>query len=373
MSGSKAFTVMAGVAGVPAEGVLAGLAGVAVAATSVASMTGRAFEAYQERMRREREAARQREQAIQQKIAQIRAGTSSSSGPARIPVELPDTGTSQINPAVASDVHRRVQALRSRLPNIRAEYQTLIEQQLLNAQNVQQALQRTEEALNGNDLTAAQTYLQALDDARIQVIQKARAQWTSQIEYLQERLEELQTRLPQAIHQQMQTRIDEVSNNWQQLSEADIETLHQLINEVATQADQIQEVAANLAASWSQAGYVARVVQIDDGDVVIEIETHEGANTQMRVQFYGQQIELEGPRDQEGVGSCAERTMAVMRLFQEQGYQLEWNKWNGEAVPEEMRSLAALPAAPASPQTSGKTPQSSHSQPSPRRLEGQGY
>ncbi|MEH2051483.1 hypothetical protein [Nostoc sp.] len=234
MSGSKTFTVMAGVAAAPAVGVLAGLAGVATAATSVVSMTGRAFEAYQERRRREKEAAKQREQAIQQKIAQIRAGTSSSSGPARIPVELPEhTEASQMNPAAASDVHRRVQGLRSRLPNIRAEYQTLINQQLLNAQNVQQALQRTEEALNANDLTAAQTYLQALDDARIQVIQKVRAQWTAQIEYIQERLEELQIRLPQAIYQQIQTNIDEVSNNWQQLSQADIETLHHLLNEVA--------------------------------------------------------------------------------------------------------------------------------------------
>jgi len=356
-------------------GVLAGLAGVAIVATSVVSMTGKAVEAYQERRRREREAAIKREQAIQQKIALIRAGVGSSSEAKRVSVKLPDSRTSGVNlhpttgdsnDTIASDAQRQVQGLRSRLPNIKAEYQALIEQQLLNAQSVQQALQQTEDALNANNLAAAETYLQALDDARIQVIQQARVQWTAQIEYLQERLDELQAHIPQSVNQHLQTRIDKVSNR-QQLSEPDIQAVHQLLSEFEAQVDQVQEVADNLVASWHEAGYVTNVLQVDDGDIILEVETHDGANTQMRVQFYGQQIDLEGPHDEEGADSCAGRTMEVMQRFQEQGYQLEWREWNDELVPEELRTLNPV-EIPATPRT-----QSSPSPASNRRLEVQGY
>lgn len=352
MSGTKTYTVKAGISTVREVDISGSAAG-----ATLVSMTVKAYAAYQQRKRRDREVAIQREQAIQQKIAQIRAGVGSSANQSKVSVQLPKTGDSQLNQAAAKDAQRRVQELKSQLPKIRAEYQVLIDQQLLDTQSVQQALQQTEEALNGNNFVAAQTYLQALDDARIQVIQRAKAQWRDQVEYLRERLDALRPRLPQTINQQMQIRIDEVSNNWQQLSVADIQTVHQLLSEFEAQAEQVQEAAANLAASWSQAGYVTHDLQIDDGDVVIEIETHDGVNTQMRVQFDGQQIELEGPHDEAGAASCAGRTMEVMQRFQEQGYQLEWKEWNGEAVDQE-------------------SPQGTESlvSPSPqRRLEGQGY
>ncbi|MEW6497690.1 MAG: hypothetical protein AB1589_35080, partial [Cyanobacteriota bacterium] len=227
--------------------------------------------------------------------------------------------------------------LRSRLPKIRSEYQVLIDQQLLDEGTVQQAIQRTEQALNANNLASAEAHLQALDNARIQVIQQLRSQLSAQIEYLQERLDALRDRIPQAADQELQASIDHFSANWQQLFNADIEALHQKISAFETQAEQFQEAAKNLVNSWLQVGYVARVLGTDDGDVVVEVETHEGTNTQMRVQFYGQQIDLEGPPEE--TNSCAARTIEAMQLFQEQGYQLEWTSLDGQPIPEEWRQL----------------------------------
>lgn len=386
MSGTKAFAVTAGVSPAATIGALAaGAAVVGVAASgviavgAVATMVGSAAQAYQERSRRQREAAIQKEQAIQQRIAQIKARSRSHASQSRVTVKLPQSATKaktltspQLDPAT-KDAQKRVAELKSRLPKVQAEYQSLIDQQLIDRQTVQQALQQTEQALNANNLAGAEAYLQALDDARIQVMAQLRSQWTSQIEYLQERLNAAVDRFPQSITQQLQTRIDNFRTHWQQLKDADIETLHQEISILEAQAQQIQELADNILHSWLQVGYPARIIAIDDGDVVLEVETHEGVNTQMRVQFDGQQINLFGPPEE--TDSCAARTVEAMRLFQEQGYQLEWDSLDGQPVPEEWRYLySAAPTEVAIVEDAEELGSDTYMRsPSQRRLESQGY
>ena len=52
------------------------------------------------------------------------------------------------------------------------------------------------------------------------------------------------------------------------------------------QADRALNAAEDLARAWQQAGYAVQMLPgTDDGDVEIEIQTHEGANTRMRVQY----------------------------------------------------------------------------------------
>ncbi|RCJ22393.1 hypothetical protein A6S26_21820 [Nostoc sp. ATCC 43529] len=377
MSGRKTFNVSGGISSTSEPGLLDGIA-------AVVSMTGRALQAYQERKRQEREAALQREQQIQQKIAQIRASIRSSSANSKIVVQqpqstkstsshnatinAPQTSTSDvINQALSQDAQRRVQNLQTKLPSIQAEYQVLIDEQLLDASSVQQALQQTEKALQTQNLADAEKYLQALDDARIQVIQQLQVEWKAQIDFVQARLNNLQPRLPHRIAQQLQAKINYTGNNWQHISNTDLETLHQEISALESQTEQIQAAAENLVASWQQFHYNARISEISDGDVVIEIETHEGANTLMRVEFEGQKIDLAGPQDQQGDLSCASRTVNVIQLFQEQGYQLEWTQWNGEPVNQEWRNLdtGATPTQTATDSYLSDTPQ--------RRLESQGY
>lgn len=377
MSGRKTFNVTGGISSTSEPGLLDPIA-------AVVSMTGRALQAYQERKRQEREAALQREQQIQQKIAQIRASIRSSSANSKIVVQQPQSTKSTsshnatiksaqkstsdvINQALSQDAQRRVQNLQTKLPSIQAEYQVLIDEQLLDASSVQQALQQTEKALQTQNLADAEKYLQALDDARIQVIQQLQAESKAQIDFVQARLNNLQPRLPHRIAQQLQAKINYTGNNWQHISNTDIETLHQEISALESQTEQIQAAAENLVASWQQFHYNARISEISDGDVVIEIETHEGANTLMRVEFEGQKIDLAGPQDQQGDLSCASRTVNVIQLFQEQGYQLEWTQWNGEPVNQEWRNLdtGATPTQTATDSYLSDTPQ--------RRLESQGY
>ncbi|MBD2775240.1 hypothetical protein [Iningainema tapete] len=350
MSGSKAFVVTAGVSPTASLGalvagaaVVGGVVGVVIAAGAVVSLTGKALQSYQERRNREREAALQRESEIQQRIAQIRAGIGSRKDVSwnvstKVAV-LPDT-------TERKDAQIRVDKLNNRLPKIRTEYQTLIEQQLLDAQTVEQALLHTQQALNANNLAAAEAYLQALDDMRIQVMQLRSEQLKKHVQYLQERLDGLRSRIPYSIFAAMQYRID------QQQSDIYIEDLHQLLTDLETQADQIHEMAENLVASWLQVGYAARVLDTDDGDVVIEVETHEGANTQMRVQFEGQQIDLFGPPEE--TDSCATRTVEALKIFQEQGYQLQWTQWDGQPVSEELQHIYST-----TPQQSATTSYSS--------------
>ena len=324
MSGQKTFNVTAGISTASQPSLFDGVAS--------------ALQAYQERQRQERETAIKREQDIQQKIAQFRSGATKK----KIVVQEPEQVNlinDEVNQALSQDAQRQVQNLKMQLPKIKSEYQILIDRQLLESASVQQAIQKTERALQNNNLTDAQTYLQTLDDARIQVIQQLKVEWTKQFKFLQSRLNNLQSSLPNHITQQLQIKINDLCNSWQSISDEEIEIFHQEISRYESQAEQVYTAAKNLVASWQEVGYVAKITEINDGDVVINIETHEGVNTQMRIQFDGQQIDLAGPHDEEGDSSCSSRTFDVIELFQQQGYQVEWTAWNGEPVDKEWRNV----------------------------------
>ena len=328
---------------------------VVVGGVTVANMGAKALKNYQARQREEGERVQKREREIQRRISEVRAKARSYSGPSKIAVQLPTettmlTGTEKSTVAKTSgsavsrqaatselDNLGRVRELQSRMPNIKSEYQALVLQELLEPQTVNQALQKTEEALSYGNLGAAETYLQTLDDARIQATQKQRSQWEVELDYVRERLDALQNILPAAIVRDLEGLLQQARNNWRQLTNADIEVLHNKISEFEIQADRINQTAEDLVNSWLEAGYDARVVGVDNGDVVVEIETHEGANTQMRVQFDGQQMNLFGPEEESY--SCAARTTDALRIFQEQGYYLQWDSWNGQPVDEEWREI----------------------------------
>jgi hypothetical protein len=186
MSGNKTMTVAAGVSPVAELG----------------NLIGASLQAYQERQRRKREAAIEREAEIQQRIAQITASIGSRVSESKTVVQLLDMKTS-IQNAVAKDAQNQLEDLKSRLPKIKAEYLALVDKQVMDAQTVRQAIERVEQALSFNDLATAETYLQALDDERIQGMQLLQAQWTAQIEYLQERLDGLCAQLPQVLIQEL--------------------------------------------------------------------------------------------------------------------------------------------------------------------------
>ncbi|MBD2136042.1 hypothetical protein H6F32_00220 [Anabaena sp. FACHB-1237] len=304
-----------------------------------------AIQAYQERKRQEKEAIIKKEQDIQRKIAEIRAKISSNSHK-KIVVVQPQFNNVQIDDemkqALSHDNQIKLQSLKQQLPQIKAEYQGLIDQQLLDSSSFQETIQKTEIALQNNNLIAAQTYLQTLDDARVQVIQQlqeAQNQWREQLEFVEIRLHDLKSHIPGFINQQLQGKIQEISNNILNISDQDIENLHQQISSYELQAEQVQTAANNLVASWEQVGYVAHIAEISDGDVIINIETHEGVNTQMRIQFDGQQIDLAGPHDEEGDASCSSRTFDVIEIFKQQGYDVQWTQWNGQPVDEEWRNV----------------------------------
>jgi len=389
MSGSKVMSVAAGAAPstgaavlaaiAPAVGVILATGAVVGAAGTIAHLGVKAVQSYQDRLRREREAAERRERDIQQRIAQVRARVRSSSGPARVSVSLPpQTKSSAIGSqasdntikAAAMDARRQVATLRSRLPQVRSEYEALISQDLLDAQTVRDALQLTEVALNAGNLSQAQAHLQALDDARMQVMQQLKSDWQAQIDYLHERLQLLRDRLPASVSDRLQRALDDAGSNWQQLTDGDLQVLHQEISEFEAQADRIWSAAENLVNSWTEVGYVARIAGIDGGDVAIEVETHEGVNTQMRVQFDGQQIDLFGPPEE--TNYCAARTREAMQIFQEQGYYLEWESLDGEPVPEEWRQFYSAVSPEAREPVAATAPGPGHKS-STRRLETQAY
>jgi hypothetical protein len=324
MSGQKTFNVTAGISTASQPSLFDGVAS--------------ALQAYQERQRQERETAIKREQDIQQKISQFRSGATRKKIVVQEPQQV-NLINAEVNQALSQDAQRQVQNLKRQLPKIKSEYQVSIDRQLLESASVQQAIQKTEKALQNNNLTDAQTYLQTLDDARIQVIQQLKVEWTKQFEFLQSRLNNLQSSLPNHITQQLQIKINDLCNSWQSISDEEIEIFHQEISRYESQAEQVYTAAKNLVASWQEVGYVAKITEINDGDVVINIETHEGVNTQMRIQFDGQQIDLAGPHDEEGDSSCSSRTFDVIELFQQQGYQVEWTAWNGEPVDKEWRNV----------------------------------
>ena len=409
MSGVKAFPIVAGAAAAPAStgvaassifgaalatvapaaGVILATGAVLAAGVAIANLGSQAVHAYQERVRRQEEAARQREQAVQQRIADLRSRVRANASKSKVTVKSPPTanvsptfeggarGGSASRPTVTSedrDAQRKIQDLKSRLPNIESEYQALVNQGLLDAQTANQALQKTRQAVNDGNWAAANAHLQALDDARMQVIEQLRSQWEVQINYVQERLDGLRDRLPAAVTENLNYAIALARANWQRLSDQDLQILHQQISDFQAQADRNQETAADLVRSWQQVGYVARIVGIDDGDVVIEVETHEGANTQGRIQFDGQQMGLFSPRDEETL-SCAQRTQEAMRIFQEQGYYLEWTHLDNQPVPEEWRQIGSPASSAQTPEVqTPETPgQPYREQKSRRRLEGQGY
>jgi len=398
MSGSKTISVVAGAAPTsaaagssllgaalatvaPAAGIILATGAVLAAGAAVAELGSQAVKAYQDREKRQQEAARKREQEVRQRVADLRSRVRANVSQSKVKVKLPPTSTTSSparvvppsRPTVTPedrDAQRKINDLQSRLPSIDSEYQALVAQGLLDDQTVGQALQKTRQALNEQNWATANAHLQALDDARMQVIQQLRSQWDVQIDYVQERLDSLRDRLPAAVMENLNHAISLARANWQRLSDQDLQTLHHQISDFEAQADRNQETADNLVASWQQAGYVARVLGIDNGDVVIEVETHEGGNTQMRIQFDGQQMGLFGPRDQETL-SCAERTQVAMQIFQEQGYYLEWTHWDGNPVAEEWRQIGT----PASEEQGYQAPSGQTDRPSKsrRRLEGQGH
>ncbi len=352
---------------------LLGLTALVAAAGVVVGLTGQAMQAYQDRVRQQREAAERKEREIQQRIADIRAQIRSRGSQAKVTVKLPPetqfqstVSTESATTAEQRDKQRKINELNSRLANIKTEYQVLIDQQLLDRSTVDQALEKTQKALN-NNLAQAQGYLQALDDARIQAMKGLQEQLLPQIEYIEQRLAGLRSRIPQALVQELQTNINGAKNNWQQLTQAELDALHQRISTFESQADSIQQAAEKLAESYRQEGYAAYLGGIDNGDAVVEAETHEGVNTQIRLDFYGQQMALEGPPEQEP--SCAARTVEALRRFREQGYQLEWIEWDGEPVAEDLRHLYSVASEDIS-ENQGTTESDQRSR---RRRETQGY
>jgi hypothetical protein len=358
MSGIKVVSVTAGAAPsgsttaalglaalVPAAGLVMATGAVVVAGVAIAKMAKGAFDAYQTRLRQEQERAEQREREIQQRILQIRSQIQTrqrkvnlnlpQSTPA--PTHQPSTNVTSSS-TIKPDHQRKIQEQKARLPKIRAEYQTLIEQQILDEQTVNQSFNQTEQALNTNNLEQAQSYLQALDDARIAAIKELELAWQSQLDYLQERLDQLENRLPFTIHQEMQNQIHQARKNWHSLTDEILQSWHQQMSELAAQAERIEIAADNMITAWHQVGYETELVGFDHGDALIATDTHEGAKTVTRIQFYGQQIELKTPSEEPEM-SCAARTSEVLQLFEQQGYYLEWENWDEQPVTEEWRQL----------------------------------
>jgi hypothetical protein len=356
MSGVKTFPIMAGAA--PVVGATLIAAGGAVLATgavvaggmAVATLTTRAVQSHQERARREQKAAQAAEQKVQQKIAEVRSAQTMvtlASGSSSTPVSNApnqrtlDTAIARRQAVIAQDTQRSIQNQKQHLHHIKAEYQNLIEHQLLDAKIVEQALLETERALDKNQLAVAQTRLQALDEARIQAIHLLKTQWLDQVDYLQSRLDEIRLRLPTGIVEHLSSQIQQARLNWRTLTHSLLETIHQQITEVHLQADRIQEAATHLLRAWTEVGYTAQMVGIEQGDAVIEVDTEAG-KTQMRIQFDGQQLNFSAPSEE--TLSCAARTREALQRFQEQGYYLEWDTLDGEAVPQEWRKIySALP------------------------------
>ncbi len=346
-------------AALAAKGVISASGAVITAGAIVAMVPIRAAQAYQERARREREKAVQREQEIQKRIAEIRAQAGRASTPKKVTVNISDamvaaplvggdaqpkatSGSVSSSSGIDPDVQRRVQDLQSRLPGINTEYQSLVSQQLLDSPTVSQALEKTQQALNKNDLSGAEAYLKALDDARIQVLTEMKAAQKTEAQYVQERLDILRDRLPQAVAQPLQAEIDQVQRHGSPPDDPDLLVLHQKLSDYEAQIECVAETATHLLNSWVEVGYAAHLSGIDNGDLILTVETHEGANTEMRVQFEGQEVVLNGPAEE--TASCSARTRDMFQLFQQQGYYLEWESLDGQPVPEEWRSFYSAEA-----------------------------
>jgi hypothetical protein len=338
MSGRKQFSVSAGISPVSTN---TAASDIGAALNAVMSIPARAIQAYQDRLRREREAAQQREAEIQQRITEIRSQSRAATPSIR--VESPSTSErTRVTVDTTVDIRRQVDRLRSQLPAIRSEYQPFIDQQLLDAQTVQQALQQAEQALVNQNISEAQVQLQSLDDARILVSRQVQQQLQVQVAYLQERLDGLSDRLPQAQFQSLQSQIQHLREQEQIPADTDLMTIHAQVSEAESQADRVREAAENMISAWQGTGFMAQIAEVQDGDIVIHADTHEGANTEIRIQFDGQQIALNGPSEESF--SCAMRTQEAMQIFRDQGYQIAWESVDDEPVPEEWRSLSIPPA-----------------------------
>ncbi|MBJ7296542.1 MAG: hypothetical protein JHC73_09520, partial [Dolichospermum sp.] len=219
----------------------AAVAGVAVAGTVVAAgvmatgtavvMAAKAVQAYQERVRLETEKALQQEEEIQRQIAEARRSYPQK----KTIVKLPQTNSQRIveNLPVNNDakfqerdIQIKIREQKSRLPRIREEYQSLIEQELLDESTVLQAMQTVEQALDSGNLAVAEANLQALDNARIEAFTKVRSQLQSQAEYAQTRLDAIRERLPAAIIQELETEIEQIRRSSSPFSDPDLLAIH---------------------------------------------------------------------------------------------------------------------------------------------------
>lgn len=297
-------------------------------AVALASLIGKALHAYHKRQQQIREAAIRAELTTQQRIAQIQQQHIQ-----RTVVIIPSNTPTGATPTSSE----QIKALQSKLPQITAESHKLVEQQLLDSQTVNQALELVERALATQDFSTAETNLQALDDARIIAMQSRQVENAAQVEYLQTRLQSLLPHIPKHIAESINQQITSYHNNWIQNNSNDLQQIHTYLNDLETQVDEIQIAADNLIDSWLEVGYDAQITGIDDGDIVIQVATHDCANTEMRVQFSGQKIDLFAQSEEPEL--CTDRTFAALRIFQQQGYQLEWTRWDGNFIPAEWRNL----------------------------------
>ncbi|KYC35189.1 hypothetical protein WA1_08505 [Scytonema hofmannii PCC 7110] len=356
MSGTKTFAV-SGIAPLATQAVATG---VSVAGSVVASgvratraavvMAAKSAQAYQERIRREREQALQQEEEIQRQIVEARRSYPRKKTIVKLPetVSQPRFTNVLVNNDAelkSRDLQIKIREQKSRLPRIREEYQSLIERELLDELTVSQALKTVDQALDSGDVTAAEVHLQALDNARIEAFEHLRSQQQSETQYAQARLDNIKDRLPKMLLQELEAEIEQIHKSDRPLSEPDLLAIHQQITTAEVQANRVWEAAENIVKAWQTptVDYKSQIIGIDDGDVIVEIETHknpetgEKVNTVMRVQFDGQQIDLFGPREE--TSHCAARTGQALQIFQEQGYYLEWDSLDGQPVPEEYKQV----------------------------------
>ena len=339
---------------------LVGIVAVAAAATVIYKTADKAYKIHQNRVKAEQEAAQRREAEIQQRVATLRSQVQQKSravfATANMGITTEKFLTNQSDSSKVSGVSiktggqtrepdfktkKELDDLNNRLPQIKSEYQSLITQDILDNFTVNEAIQKAELAIKSGNLGEARNHLKGLDEARIGVMQQLRAYVSTQLDYVQERLDFLTPRLPSSVVEDFQYKINLTYSNSLQVNDVDLQQLHQKISEFEAQANRIREAGTNLATAWNESGYEAQLIEeSDNGDVIVRVETHEGAVTESRLRFDGQEMTLIGPDDQEGE-SCAARTFEALEKFAAQGYKLEWSSWNGYPVDEEWRQIGA--------------------------------
>ena len=121
--------------------------GAAVVASSViaAKMTATAFQAYQNRQKQEEKFQQKRNESVEQKVNRLKQERLQKLQPNGIKVDLSlsEKDISKKNKIANQDIAKQLQTIKSRLPQIKAEYQMLVEQKVLEQQTVQQALQKS--------------------------------------------------------------------------------------------------------------------------------------------------------------------------------------------------------------------------------------